>query len=291
MAGNSAPEPAPQTQVLTTMPKSILITGCSSGIGKYCATKLHEAGWQVFATARKPEDIDALASLGIQSHYLDYEDNKSIEETFAKVMETTGSRLDALFNNGAYAQAGAVEDVPTDALRKQFEANFFGWHSLTRLAIPVMRRQGSGRLVHCSSILGLFPLRWRGAYVASKYAIEGLISTQRLELRGSGIHVSLIEPGPIVSRISANAIPHFEQNIDLENSVHRKLYRNYADKMKDDGGPNSFRLGPDAVYAKLIHALEAKRPRAHYPVTFPTHFMLAARRVLPQRFIDRLLVS
>lgn len=252
--------------------------------------KLHEAGWQVFATARKPADIEELASYGLHPLFLDYEDNNSIEKAFAQVMEKTGEKLDALFNNGAYAQPGAVEDIPTDALRRQFEANFFGWHSLTRLAIPVMRKRNSGRLVHCSSILGFFPFRWRGAYVASKYAIEGLASTQRLELRGTGIHVSLIEPGPIRSEFSRNAIPYFVKNIDAEKSVHREYYKNHFAKLKDGGGPNSFRLGPDAVYAKLVHALDAKRPREHYPVTIPTHFMLAARRILPQRILDRWLM-
>lgn len=290
MPGNNAQHPSPQTTDPANAPKSILITGCSSGIGKYCAVKLHEAGWSVFATARKPEDIDELTSLGLHSLYLDYEDESSIVTAFDTVMANTGGKLDALFNNGAYAQPGAVEDIPTDALRKQFDANFFGWHSLTRLAIPAMRKRGSGRLVHCSSILGLFPLRWRGAYVASKYAIEGLASSQRLELRGSGIHVSLIEPGPIVSNISRNAIPHFEKNIDVENSVHREFYQQHFARLKTGGGPNSFRLGPEAVYAKLVHALEAKRPREHYPVTLPTHFMLAARRILPQRILDRLLM-
>jgi NAD(P)-dependent dehydrogenase (short-subunit alcohol dehydrogenase family) len=268
--------------------RSILVTGCSSGIGRHCALRLHEAGWHVFATARKPADIAELASLGLEALYLDYAVENSIAEAFDRVVDLTGGTLDALFNNGAYAQAGAVEDIPIAALRQQFDANFFGWHSLTRLAVPVMRRQGHGRLVHCSSILGVVPYRWRGAYVASKYALEGLMSTQRQELRGSGIHVSLIEPGPIVSNFTKNAIAHFEQNIDVENSVHRDVYRSYLKRLNKGGGVNRFRLGPGAVFEKLSHALEAARPHEHYPVTFPARVIFIAKRMLPQRALDRL---
>ncbi len=271
------------------MSRTILVTGCSSGIGRHCAFRLREDGWRVFATARKPEDIEALAALGLEALYLDYADSVSIRATFGEVMERTGGRLDALFNNGAYGQPGAVEDLATDVLRAQFEANFFGWHELTRLAIPPMRRQGAGRIVHCSSILGVIAYRWRGAYNATKFALEGLASTQRMELKGSGIHVSLIEPGPIESMFSQNAVEKFLANIDIDGSVHARTYRHHLARLNDNGGVNRFRLGPEAVYRKLEHALESPRPRPHYPVTVPTHFMFMARRMLPTSLLDLLL--
>lgn len=271
------------------MSRTILITGCSSGIGRHCAFRLKEQGWRVFATARKPSDLADLKSRGLDSLYLDYADETSIRDAFAKVLALAGGRLDALFNNGAYGQPGAVEDLPTNALRAQFEANFFGWHALTRLAIPLMRAQGFGRIVHCSSILGVIAYRWRGAYIASKFALEGLASTQRMELKGSGIHVSLIEPGPIKSRFSDSAVNKFLENIDINNSVHANTYASQLARLNEGGGANRFRLGPEAVFRKLHHALNATKPRPHYPVTLPTHFMFMARRLLPQAWLDRLL--
>jgi NAD(P)-dependent dehydrogenase (short-subunit alcohol dehydrogenase family) len=272
------------------MSRTIIVTGCSSGIGRHCALRLASEGWHVFATARRPADIGELRSLGLNALYLDYAEEASIRSAFDEVMAQTGGQLDALFNNGAYGQPGAVEDLSTAVLRAQFEANFFGWHELTRLAIGPMRRQRSGRIVHCSSILGVIPYRWRGAYNATKYALEGLASTQRMELRGSGISVSLIEPGPIESRFSQNAVEKFLANVDVDGSVHARTYRHHLARLNEGGGVNRFRLGPEAVYAKLRHALEARRPRPHYPVTIPTHVMFMARRLLPWRLLDRLLM-
>ena len=177
--------------------KSVLITGCSSGIGEATAHRLAERGYQVFATARKPEDVARVNRAGLNSLPLDLCDPASIADAVEQVLEQTGGRLYALFNNGAYSQPGAVEDLETRVLRTQFETNLFGWHDLTRRLIPVMRRQGEGRIIQNSSVLGFVSLRYRGAYNASKYALEGLSDTLRLELDGSGIHVSLIEPGPI----------------------------------------------------------------------------------------------
>ncbi|MCU0789479.1 MAG: SDR family oxidoreductase [Nitratireductor sp.] len=271
------------------MSRTIVVTGCSSGIGRHCALRLAADGWRVFATARKPADIDALRSIGLDALHLDYADEGSIHAAFDDVMARTGGRLDALFNNGAYGQPGAVEDLVTDVLRAQFEANFFGWHTLTRLAMGPMRRQGSGRIVHCSSILGVIPYRWRGAYNASKFALEGLASTQRMELKGSGIFVSLIEPGPIESNFSQNAVEKFLANVDIDGSVHARTYRRHLARLNEGGGVNRFRLGPEVVYSKLKHALEARRPRPHYPVTLPTHFMFMARRLLSAGLLDRLL--
>ncbi len=269
--------------------RSIIITGCSSGIGAYCAEALKSQGWRVFATARKDADIEALRAKGIEAHYLDYTQPQSISNLVDEVLRQTDGTLDALFNNGAYAQPGAIEDLPVEALRQQFEANFFGWHDLTRRVIPVMRRQGHGRIVHCSSILGLVPMKWRGAYVASKFALEGLMLAQRMELEGSGIDVSLIEPGPIASRFTYNAASHAEANIDMEASVHRELYQRQMAKLKSGGTKSKNKLGPEAVYAVLLHALEAPRPRPHYVVTRPAKLGSLARRLMPARWLYRML--
>jgi NAD(P)-dependent dehydrogenase (short-subunit alcohol dehydrogenase family) len=273
------------------MEKSILVTGCSSGIGRHCALRLKEEGWRVFATARKDADLEALRAEGLEALKLDYADAGSIRAAFAAMMAATDGRIDALFNNGAFGQPGAVEDLATDVLRAQFEANFFGWHELTQLAVPVMRRQRTGRIVHCSSILGIIAYRWRGAYNATKFALECLASTQRMELKGTGIHISLIEPGPIESRFSQNAVERFLANVDIDNSVHAETYRHHLARLNDGGGVNRFRLGPEAVYVKLRHALTAPRPRPHYPVTVPAHAMFIARRLLPTRWLDKVLMG
>lgn len=267
--------------------QSILVTGASSGIGAYCARALKKDGWRVFATARKAEDIAALQADGIEAFHLDYTEPDSISALVDSIIALTGGTLDALFNNGAYAQAGAVEDLPTEALRAQFEANVFGWHDLTRRIVPIMRRQRSGRIVHCSSILGLVPVKFRGAYAASKHALEGLMLCLRLELKLYGIFVSLIEPGPIESQIAPNGLPWFERFIDIENSAFRDQYQAQLARMRAGGSKGYFKLGPEAVYSALVRALDSPRPRAHYPVTVPTKFALWARRLLPERMFYR----
>ena len=269
--------------------KNILITGCSSGIGKYCALELAKENWRVFATARKPEDLKMLEDAGLEAIYLDYTDKASIHACFEKVMEETGGVLEALYNNGAYGQPGAVEDLTTDTLRAQFEANFFGWHELTNLVVPVMRKQGYGRIIHCSSILGWVSAPWRGAYNASKFALEGLASAMRNELHGTSIHVILIEPGPIKTDFSKHALAAFLKNIDRENSVHKDRYERELERLESGGGVNRFRLEPRAVYDKLHHALNVSKPKPHYGVTVPTHIMNAARRFLPTRLVDKIL--
>jgi NAD(P)-dependent dehydrogenase (short-subunit alcohol dehydrogenase family) len=273
------------------MSRTILVTGCSSGIGRHCAIRLREQGWRVFATARTPKDLEELATLGFDPVELDYALPRTIRGTFDTVAAACGGRLDAVFRNGAYGQPGAVEDVSTDCLRAQFEANFFGWHELTRMIVPLMRRNGAGRIVACSSILGLIPYRWRGAYIASKFAVEGLFLTLRLELLGSGIHVSLIEPGPIQSKFTLNALTHFRRNIDIDGSVHAETYRRHLARLSAGGGINRFRRTPEAVFAKLEHALNSSSPKAQYTVTIPTHFMSRIRSVAPQRILDRLLLD
>lgn len=268
--------------------KTILITGCSSGIGYDAAHGLKARGWRVFAACRKQADCDRLITEGLESPLLDYEDEGTIETAVAEVLEATGGTLDALFNNGAFACPGAVEDLPRGALREIFEANVFGWHDLTRRLIPVMRKQGHGRIVQCSSVLGFVTLPWRGAYNSTKYALEGLTDTLRIEMMGTGIDVVLIEPGPVTSKIRVNSIPQFERWIDWENSPRAEQYRATLLKRlyKHDGSKDTFELPASAVTKKLIHAVEARRPRARYYVTTPTYMMGTLRRILPTRALD-----
>lgn len=212
--------------------RSILITGCSSGIGLCVAQGLRERGYRVFATARKAADVEKLVEKGLESLQLDLDDPASIARAVDEVLSRTGGTLDALFNNGAWGLPAAVEDLTRKNLRDLFETNLFGWHELTRLVLPVMRRQGHGRIVQNSSVLGFVALRYRGAYNASKYALEGLSDTLRLELKGSNIHVSLIEPGPISSRFRHNALQAFHSHIDASRSIHREAYRRMEEKLE-----------------------------------------------------------
>lgn len=270
--------------------KTILITGCSSGIGLDAAHGLVGRDWRVFATCRKQADCDRLNDEGLESFRLDYEDGASIAEAMDMVLARTGGTLDAVFNNGAYAIPAAVEDLPVEALRAIFEANLFGWHDLTRRAVAVMRAQGHGRIVMNSSVLGLVPMRFRGAYVATKFALEGLTDCLRLEMHGTGIHFSLIEPGPVTSKIRVNAAKQFEKYIDWRASPRREEYENsLLKRLYEDRGKDPFELPPSAVTAKLVHAIESPRPRPRYYVTKPTHFMGAARRMLPTRALDGLI--
>ncbi len=270
--------------------RSVLITGCSSGIGQHAAHALAARGWHVLATCRRAPDCAALRAAGLDSFALDLTCADSIRDGVAAAQARTGGRLDALFNNGAIALPGAVEDVPTDGLRAVFETNLFGWHALTRAVLPIMRAQGHGRIVQNSSVLGLAGLKWRGAYVASKFALEGLTDVLRLEMAGTGIKLSLIEPGPITSRIRQNSIAQFERWIDWQASPRADAYRDgLLARLYDDTGPDFFELPPAAVTRRLIHALESRRPRARYAVTTPARLLGVARRVLPTRALDMLL--
>ena len=270
---------------------SIIVTGASSGIGAHCARALVRDGWRVFATVRREQDRVPLEAEGIETFLMDYTDAASIHALADAVLARTGGRLDALYNNGAYGQPGAVEDLPTDVLRLQFETNVFGWHELTRRVIPVMRAAGRGRIVNCSSILGLVPYKWRGAYNASKYALEGLTVTMMMELRGSGIHVSLIEPGPIRSDFMANALKAAEANIDLENTVHRVEYQRQLKRLRGELAGARGKLGPEAVYAVLRHALTSPAPKPHYIVTKPARRGVLLKRLLPSGLFYRILGS
>ena len=273
------------------MSQSILITGCSSGIGLDAALTLSQRDWRVFASCRNKADVARMTDeFGLESVLIDYEDQDTIEAGFQEVLAATGGRLDALFNNGAYAIPGAVEDLPTAALRQIFEANFFGWHHLTRLALPVMRAQGHGRILQNSSVLGFAALRYRGAYNATKFALEGLTDTIRLETDHPHIHFSLIEPGPIRTKIRENSVPHFQKWITVKGSAHEQLYEKALIPRLTAINPpkDMFELEADAVTKDVIHALEAPRPRIRYRITTATKLMMIAKRLLSSRQMDKL---
>ena len=270
--------------------RSLLITGCSSGIGHAAAHAMARRGWRVFATARAAEDVSRLEEEGLEALRLDLADSASIEAAVEEVRKRTDGRLTALFNNGAYGQPGAVEDLSRDVLREQLETNLLGTHELTTRVLPMMRAQGHGRIVHNSSVLGFAALPYRGAYVCSKVALEGLTDTLRQELTGSGIHVSLIQPGPIASRFRENAYRAYRANIDAAHSAHADTYVKVEARLSSEDGKGAFTLGPEAVVDKLIHALEHRRPKPRYAVTVPTHLFAALKRVLSTRGMDRVLL-
>jgi len=271
------------------IPRMVLITGCSSGIGYAVAVGLRARGWRVFATARKVDDVARLAAEGFDALRLDLDDSASINAAVDALLAATGGRLDALFNNGGFGQVGAVEDLTRAALRAQFETNLFGWLELTNRVIPVMRAQGHGRIVFNSSVLGYAAFAYRGAYVGVKFALEGMADTLRQELHGTGIAVSLIEPGPIVSRFRDNCLAPFVRHVDAAGSVHRASYAAQVTRLQTPGPAAPFTLPPEAVLAQVIHAVESARPRARYPVTVPSHLFWWLRRVLSTRAMDRVL--
>ena len=271
------------------MQQTVLITGCTpGGIGHAVATGLKEAGYRVFATARRPEVVATLEEAGFEATILDVTSQNSISEALTWVKEQTGGRLDALFNNAGYGQPGAVEDLSTEALKAQLETNFFGLHRLTSQVIPIMRAQGHGRIIMHSSILGLVGLRFRGAYNASKFALEGLTDTLRLELAGSGIYVSTINTGPVTSRFRQNAYEAFKRNINREQSVFAPYYVDAAARF-ESSGKDRFEKGPEAVLEKVRHALESSRPRSRYYVTTATYLLGGFKRLLPTGMMDILL--
>ena len=272
-----------------SLSKTILITGCSTGIGFVTACELKKRGHNVIASARKAEDVVSLKQQGFNAIHLDLADSDSIAQAVKEALELGGGKIDALFNNGAFGQPGAVEDLSRDVLRYQFETNLFGTHELTNLLIPVMRQQGSGRIIYNSSVLGLVALKYRGAYNASKFALEGLADTLRLELYGSGIHVSLIEPGPILSNFRQNSLALYKKNINTAHSFHKDTYQAMEARLEKEGAAVPFTLPATAVAEKVIHALEAKRPKIRYYVTFPTYLFAFLKRILAASWLDRVL--
>ncbi|WP_024955435.1 SDR family NAD(P)-dependent oxidoreductase [Sulfurospirillum arcachonense] len=267
---------------------NILITGCSTGIGYFCAHALKKDGYNVFATCRDEKDVEKLQNEGLKAYKLDLVDTKSMEQALDWMSKECDGKIDILFNNGAYGQPGAVEDLRKEVLKEQFETNVFGTQELTNMVLPYMRKNSFGRVVYNSSILGFAAMSYRGAYNASKYAIEGLCDTMRLELRGSGIDVVLIEPGPIRSDFRKNALIKFKENIDVQKSAHKEIYEKTLSRLQGEGDA-PFTLGSEAVYEVLIKAIESEKPQARYYVTFPTKLFGVLKRILPNRALDKIL--
>ena len=267
----------------------IFITGCSTGIGHDAVVALSKRGHRVIASCRKKVDVAKLHELGCEAVLLDVDDSDAIASAFAEVLTKTEGRLDVLINNAGYGQAGALEDVSRDMMRNQFETNVFGLMELTRLAIPVMRRQGYGRIINISSVLGLISMPFRGAYNASKYAVEGLCDTLRLELKPAGIDVICIEPGPIESQFRDNAVNYSLKKIDIEHSHFKVQYHKMLNGFQQQKTDSVFTQKTDIVVKKMIHAIESKKPKAKYPATFPTHLFILLKRLLSVGMLDRFL--
>ncbi|MBW3694424.1 SDR family oxidoreductase [Vibrio sp. T187] len=271
------------------MTQSILITGCSTGIGYTCAHALNKQGFKVIASCRSQDDVKRLESEGLTCIHLDLTDTDSINNGVEKAIQLAGGKLSAVFNNGAYGQPGALEDLPTDALREQFESNFFGWHQLIRQVMPHFRAQGEGRIIQNSSVLGFAAMKYRGAYNASKFALEGWTDTIRLELHNTNIHISLIEPGPIETQFRANALTAFQKWINVTNSPHKEQYELQMQRLGKDSSNNSFVLPPESCISPLVHALTAPKPKLRYRVTTPTKVFAVLKRLLPGRILDSIL--
>lgn len=267
--------------------KSILITGCSSGIGLVTAEILKKRGYRVIASARKPEDVAKLKTMGFECVQLDLTDPSSIKQAVDETLALTGGTLDALFNNAGFLQAGAIEDLTPDLNRSQFETNVFGPMELTRHIVPIMRQQGHGRIIQNSSILGVITLPYYGAYNASKFALEGFSNTLRQELRGTNIYVSIINPGPIVSELRAKAYQTYQSTLATKNTTHQEAYQQMEKSyFKSSKKRDRLAKGPEAVTKKVIHALENPHPKAHYYVGVPAQVMAFLRRVLPDSALD-----
>jgi len=271
------------------MTKSVLITGCSSGIGYVCAHALQAQGFKVIASCRKEEDVIRLRQEGLTCIQLDLADSQSITRGVEQTLALTNGELYGLFNNGAYGQPGALEDLPTDALREQFESNFFGWHQLVGEVLPIMRQQNEGRIIQNSSVLGFAAMKYRGAYNASKFAIEGWTDTLRLELYGSNIHIALLEPGPIETRFRQNALAAFMKWIDIENSPHKEHYLAQRSRLENETSSNRFVLPAQSCVAPVLHALTSPKPKIRYRVTTPTVLFAYLKRLLPARWMDEIL--
>jgi len=267
--------------------KSVLITGCSTGIGLCIALGLQKKGYRVFPTARSKEDVKNLQDLGFEALYLDLSSSESINSAVFKLYEKT-DHIYALINNGAYGQAGALEDISREVLDKQFQTNVFGWHELTNLLLPKMRNHDSGRIIYISSVLGFVAMPFRGPYIASKFAIEGLVSTLRLELCNTNIKLSVIQPGPIESKFRQNAYKAFKENVDTSNSHYLNQYESMIKRL-NSGKNVKFTLSPDAVLKCTVHALESNSPKNYYRVTFPTKLFALLGNILPSKWIDNIL--
>ena len=272
--------------------KSVLVTGCSSGIGLATAEMLRSLGWRVFATARKAEDLEALRRARMRPVKLDLSSSESIDNAIRVVLEETEGVLGAVVNNAGFGMPGAIEDLSRDAMRYQFEVNLFGLQELTNKLIPVFRKQGYGRIVNVSSVVGRIALPFLGIYSASKFALEAVSDALRVELSQDRISVSLVEPGPIETRFSVNCAEQGEDELDVERSIFGNSYKKYFEARLNGGqGKDRFRLPPEAVAEKIFHALESPHPKIRYRITIPAYLGAWAARFLPAGWIDLMMVA
>ncbi len=271
------------------MTRSILITGCSSGIGYAAAHALSQRGYQVIASCRQQKDVERLQAEGLTCIRLDLSDTQSIISAVDQALELSGGKLNALFNNGAYGQPGALEDLPTEGLREQFDTNFFGWHELTTRLLPHFRRQETARIIQNSSVLGFAAMKYRGAYNASKFAIEGWTDTLRLELYDTNIKVTILEPGPIETQFRHNALAAFHRWVSIEGSVYEAEYQQQIQRLSGGKSKSRYALSAEACLPYIIHALEAPSPKLRYRITRPTHYAAMLKRLLPGKVMDKIL--
>ena len=267
---------------------NIVITGCSTGIGLETAKYLQDKFVKVYPTARYKKDVEMLKSLGFENAMqLDVTKHSQITEVIDAVIKSDG-KIDVWFNNAGFGQAGAIEDITTKTLKEQFETNVFGLHECTRQVIPIMREQGYGKIIQHSSVLGLISLFGRGAYNASKYAIEGLTDTLRLELMNTEISVSLLNTGPITSDFHKTAMKKLQQNVDIEHSVFKE---NYQTSLK--GNHKKVPFNEEAIsVAQVVHKIIlAKKPKPRYYITKATYLLGYFKRILSSNILDKLLLK
>lgn len=270
---------------------NIFITGCSSGIGLDALTTLHKKGYSVIGSCRKQSDVERLNQQGFNCIQLDLADSQSVENAVKELKQLTNNKIDVLFNNGAFGLPGAVEDLSREAMQFQFNTNVFGTQELTNLIVPIMRENGGGKIVYNSSILGFAAMQYRGAYNASKFAIEGFADTLRLEVKQDNIQVSLIQPGPIISNFRTNAFAQFKHWINIDSSAHQTNYQAMVSRLDAEESKAPFVLKADAVTHALTHIIKHKRPKIRYPITLPTKVFSWLKRLLPTRLLDILLIK
>ncbi|MEA3315084.1 MAG: SDR family NAD(P)-dependent oxidoreductase [Campylobacterota bacterium] len=267
---------------------NILITGCSCGIGEQTAIYLKDKGYNIFATSRDEEDIKRLKELGFNSYFLDVTKKETIKNTLDEVLKETNNKLDVVFNNAGFGQPGAVEDISTNSLKEQFETNVFGLHEVTIQVLDIMKKQGYGKIIQHSSVLGLVSLKLRGAYNASKYAVEGLTDTLRLELKDTNIDVTLLNTGPVISDFRKNAKDKLVQNIDIDNSRFKESYKKSLNSSKSDV---PFTL-PSIEVAKIVEKIiVTKNVKPRYYITKATYLLGFLKRVLSSRLLDKVLIK
>jgi NADP-dependent 3-hydroxy acid dehydrogenase YdfG len=269
-------------------PNAVLITGCSTGIGRATAGHLARAGHSVYATARRPESIEDLKAEGCKTLALDVNDEASMSAAVAAVEEAEGA-VGALVNNAGYSQSGALETIGLDDVRRQFETNVFGLLRMCQLVLPGMRRRGAGRIVNVSSMGGKLTFPGGGIYHATKYAVEAISDAMRFEVQGFGINVVLIEPGLIKTNFAETAVGSVSHEdgpyADFNTAVSAATAGAYEGPLGRLGG------GPEAVAKAIEKAITAKRPRARYPVTASARVLMTQRKLLPDRAWDAVVAT